>query len=100
MGRAVFNYICGPPKGGNRYDSRKENREFSMSRDDSKKPVLYSTYRVGLYQLIDSGLFAVPLCDKTGPALFLFPGISEVVFFHRMYVPCVGSHFYVESARA
>jgi len=29
-------------------------------------------YRVGSYQLIDSGLLAVPLFGKTGPALYSF----------------------------
>ena len=35
-------------------------------------PFYIQPYRVGLYQLIGFGLFAVPLRGKTGPAL-LFP---------------------------
>jgi hypothetical protein len=44
------------------------------------------TYRVGLYQLIGFGLFAVPLRGKTGPALYVLLFIVSDPLLHRTYI--------------
>lgn len=45
--------------------SRSENREFSITRDDSES-LLYKDIGRASYQLIGLGLFAVPQNSKTG----------------------------------